>query len=164
MKNLFLMLVLGMSIALAGCEEFAKEEDFLDVKVKPEQTRDINTLKLEEKKEPNEGIEINKPAEGEIKLSIEQCRAMTLKNNLDLKVQLIEPAIAAKQVSEEEAKFESSFFTNLTYSNIDQPSVIVQQAQQYKSQTADLGVQVPLQTGGTVKFDLADNRTNITGI
>ncbi len=162
-KSLILMLVLGMSIVLAGCEEFTKEEDFLDVKVKPEQTREIKTLKLEENKEPNEGIEVNKPAQGEIKLSIEQCRAMTLKNNLDLKVQLIEPAIAAKQVSEEEAKFESSFFTNLAYNNIDQPSVIVQQAQQYKSQTADLGVQVPLQTGGTVKFDLADNRTNITG-
>lgn len=163
MRSLILMLALGMSVALAGCEEFTKEEDFLDVKVKPEQTREIKTLKLEEKKEPNEGVEVNKPAQGEIKLSIEQCRAMTLKNNLDLKVQLIEPAIAAKQVSEEEAKFESSFFTNLTYANIDQPSVIVEQAQQYKSQTADLGVQVPLQTGGTVKFDLADNRTNITG-
>ena len=163
MKSLILMLLLGMSIALAGCEEFTKEEDFLDVKVKPEQTREIKTLKLEEKKDPNEGAEVNKPTQGEIKLSIEQCRAMTLKNNLDLKVQLIEPAIAAKQVSAEEAKFESSFFTNLTYNNIDQPSVIVQQAQQYKSQTADLGVQVPLQTGGTVKFDLADNRTNVTG-
>jgi len=162
-KSLILMLLLGMSIALAGCEEFTKEEDFLDVKVKPEQTREIKTLKLEEKKDPNEGAEVNKPTQGEIKLSIEQCRAMTLKNNLDLKVQLIEPAIAAKQVSAEEAKFESSFFTNLTYNNIDQPSVIVQQAQQYKSQTADLGVQVPLQTGGTVKFDLADNRTNVTG-
>jgi len=154
------MFVLGMSIALAGCEEFAKEDDFLEVKVKPEQTREIKTLKLEEKNDPNEGVEVNKPAQGEIKLSIEQCRAMTLKNNLDLKVQLIEPTLAARQVSAEEAKFESSFFTNLSYSSIDQPSVVVEQAQKYKSQTADLGVQVPLQTGGTVKFDVADTRTN----
>ncbi|MGD0552557.1 MAG: TolC family protein [Sedimentisphaerales bacterium] len=160
MKSLFLMFVLGMSIALAGCEEFAKEDDFLEVKVKPEQTREIKTLKLEEKNDPNEGVEVNKPAQGEIKLSIEQCRAMTLKNNLDLKVQLIEPTLAARQVSAEEAKFESSFFTNLSYSSIDQPSVVVEQAQKYKSQTADLGVQVPLQTGGTVKFDVADTRTN----
>jgi outer membrane protein TolC len=159
-KSLFLMFVLGMSIALAGCEEFAKEDDFLEVKVKPEQTREIKTLKLEEKNDPNEGVEVNKPAQGEIKLSIEQCRAMTLKNNLDLKVQLIEPTLAARQVSAEEAKFESSFFTNLSYSSIDQPSVVVEQAQKYKSQTADLGVQVPLQTGGTVKFDVADTRTN----
>jgi outer membrane protein TolC len=145
-----------------GCEEFAKEEDFLEVKVKPEQTRVIDTLKLTAKADANNGIDINKPTENEITLSIEQCRAMTLKNNLDLKVQLIEPTIAAKQVSAEEAKFESSFFTNLAYNNINQPSVIVSQAQQYKSETADLGVQVPLQTGGTVKFDLADNRTDIT--
>lgn len=160
MKSFILILLLGMSIALAGCEEFAKEDDFLEVKVKPEQTREIKTLKLEEKNDPNEGVEVNKPAQGEIKLSIEQCRAMTLKNNLDLKVQLIEPTLAATQVSAEEAKFESSFFTNLSYSSIDQPSVVVEQAQKYKSQTADLGVQVPLQTGGTVKFDMADTRTN----
>ena len=64
---------------------------------------------------------------------------MTLKNNLDLKVQLIEPTIAAKQVSAEEAKFESSFFTNLTYSNIDQPSVIVDQAQNIKARRPTSG-------------------------
>jgi outer membrane protein TolC len=162
-RTLVFVIALGALFFLAGCEEFTKEEDFLDVKVKPEQTRAVDTLKLAAKADANDGIDINKPAEKEITLSIEQCRAMTLKNNLDLKVQLIEPTIAAKQVSEEEAKFESSFFSNLTYGNIDQPSVIVEQAQKYKSQTADLGVQVPLQTGGTVKFDLADNRTNITG-
>ena len=33
-------------LVLAGCEEFAKEEDFLDVKVKPEQTRAVDTLNL----------------------------------------------------------------------------------------------------------------------
>jgi outer membrane protein len=162
-KSLILTIALCLSVLLVGCEEFTREEDFLEVKAKPEQTREIQTLKLEKKADVNEGVEINQPAQGEIKLSIEQCRAMTLKNNLDLKVQLVEPAIAAKQVSAEEAKFESSFFTNLNYSSINQPSVIVQQAQQYKSQKADLGVQVPLQTGGTAKFDLADTRTKIGG-
>ena len=72
---------------------------------------------------------MNKPAQSEIGLSIEQCRAMTLTNNLDLKVQLIAPAIAAKQVSEEEAKFESSFFSNLSYNDVQQPSsVLINQA------------------------------------
>ncbi len=164
-RLLFIFCLLSSVFCLlltTGCEEFAKEEDFLDIKVKPEQTRVIDTLKLKTKADANNGIDINKPKENEISLSIEQCRAMTLKNNLDLKVQLIEPTIAAKQVSAEEAKFESSFFANLAYNNIDQPSVIVAQAQQYKSENADLGVQVPLQTGGTAKFDLADNRTDVT--
>jgi len=161
-RILVFVIAFGALVFFAGCEEFAKEEDFLDVKAKPEQTRAVDTLKLTAKADANDGIDINKPAEKEITLSIEQCRAITLKNNLDLKVQLIEPTIAAKQVNAEEAKFESSFFSNLTYGNIDQPSVIVDQAQKYKTQTVDLGVQVPLQTGGTAKFDLADNRTNIS--
>jgi outer membrane protein len=162
-KKLILAIALCLSALLAGCEEFSKEEDFLEVKVKPEQTREIKTLELEKKADVNEGVDINRPAQGEIKLSIEQCRAMTLKNNLDLKVQLIEPAIAAKQVSAEEAKFESSFFTNLEYDKINQPSVIIQEAQKYTKQTADLGVKVPLETGANVQFDLADTRTQISG-
>jgi outer membrane protein len=162
-KKLTLAIAICLSVLLVGCEEFASQDDFLEVKVKPEQTREIHTLELEQKADANEGIEINQPAQGQVELSIEQCRAMTLKNNLDLKVQLIEPAIAAKQVSAEEAKFESSFFANLNYSKINQPSVIISQAQQYETQTADLGVQVPLQTGATAKFDLADTRTKIGG-
>ncbi len=162
LELVLLVLVCAVMVFAAGCEELAKEEEFYTIKVKPEQTREIQTLKLELKADGNKPAEVNKPAQSEIKLSIEQCRAMTLANNLDLKVQLIAPAIAAQQVSAEEAKFESSFFSNLTYGNIDQPSVIVDQVPKYKSQTADLGVQVPLQTGGTAKFDLADNRTNIS--
>lgn len=161
-RTLITILACAVTVFVGGCEEFAKEEDFLEVKARPEQTREIKTLKLEEKRDANEGIEINRPAQGEIELSIEQCRAMTLKNNLDLKVQLIEPAIAARQLGAEEAKFESSFFSNLNYSDIEQPSVVVEQAQKYKSGTVDLGVDVPLQTGGTVRFDLADNRTKTT--
>jgi outer membrane protein len=162
-KKLVLATAIYLSVLLAGCEEFAGRDDFLEMKVKPEQTREIQILELEKKADVNEVVEINQPAQGEIELSIEQCRAMTLKNNLDLKVQLIEPAIAAQQVNAEEAKFESAFFTNLNYSKINQPSVIISQAQQYETQTVDFGVEVPLQTGATARFDLADTRTKISG-
>jgi outer membrane protein TolC len=159
-KKLAFAIALTVSVFLVGCEEFARNEEFYEVKVKPEKVREIETLKLEKKADANEVVEINKPAEREIKLSIEQCRVMTLANNLDLKVQLIEPAIAAKQVGAEEAKFEAAFFSNLSYNDVKQPmSVLIEQASEYKSGTVDVGVQVPLQTGGTVTFDLADNRT-----
>ncbi|MBN1392956.1 MAG: hypothetical protein JW947_09155, partial [Sedimentisphaerales bacterium] len=98
-KKLVLVTAICFSVLLTGCEEFASRDDFLEMKVKPEQTRVIQILELEKKADVNEMVEINQPAQGEIKLSIEQCRAMTLKNNLDLKVQLIEPAIAAQQVN-----------------------------------------------------------------
>jgi outer membrane protein len=159
-KSFVFAIALGALVFLVGCEEFAKEEEFYTIKVEPEQTREIQTLKLEPKADGNKPAEVNKPAESEIKLSIEQCRAMTLANNLDLKVQLIAPAIAAQQVNAEEAKFESSFFSNLSYSDVRQPSsVLVSQASASKSGDVDLGVEVPLRTGGTVKFDVADNRT-----
>ncbi len=159
-KSFVFAIALGVLVFLVGCEEFAKEEEFYAVKVKPEQTREIQTLKLEPKADGNRPAEANKPAESEIKLSIEQCRAMTLANNLDLKVQLIAPAMAAQQVSAEEAKFESAFFSNLSYSDVRRPaSVLADQASTYKSGVVDLGVQVPLRTGGTVSFDVADNRT-----
>jgi outer membrane protein len=155
-----LILLCAVMLFEAGCDEFAKEEEFYTIKVQPEQTREIQTLKLEPKADGNKPADVNKPAESEIKLSIEQCRAMTLANNLDLKVQLIAPAIAAQQVSAEEAKFESSFFSNLSYSDIQQPtSVLADQASAYESGDIDLGVKVPLRTGGTVTFDVADNRT-----
>lgn len=159
-KSFIFAITLGMLMALAGCDEFAKEEQFYAMETEPQQTRQIQTLKLEPKADVNKPVEVNKPPKSEIGLSIEQCRAMTLTNNLDLKVQLIAPAIAAQRVSEEEAKFESSFFANLSYSDIRQPgSVIVDQASTYKSVGGDLGVEVPLRTGGKLTFDVADNRT-----
>jgi len=165
-KSLVFASALGALIFLTGCEEFAKEEDFYTIKTPPEQTRQIQTLKLEPKADGNEPIpdvnkpiEVNKPAQKEIGLSIEQCRAMTLTNNLDLKVQLIAPAIAAQKVSEEEAKFESSFFSKLSYNDKRQPDpVLIDRVSTYRSIGADLGVDIPLRTGGKVTFDVADNR------
>jgi outer membrane protein len=167
-KSIYILVVLvcvGL-LFVSGCEEFASEEQFYTFKAEPEQTREVQTLNLEPKADGNEPVDVNKPAEAnqpaasEIGLSIEQCRAMTLSNNLDLKVQLIAPAIAAERVSEEEAKFESSFFSNLSYEDVRRPgSVLVSQASTYKSVGADLGVEVPLRTGGKLTFDIADERT-----
>jgi outer membrane protein len=91
-----------------------------------------------------------------------QCRVMALENNLQLKTSLINPAIAGAQLSAEEAKFESAFFTNVNYNKMNNPSVsFLNQITGSKvdSLGGDLGVQMPLRTGGQVTFDLADNRT-----
>lgn len=158
--KLLMIITMTLIVFVNGCEEFVDEEEFYTIKVRPEQTRQIDTLKLEPKADGNVPVEVNKPAEKEVKLGIEQCRVMTLKNNLDLKVQLIEPAIAAKQLSAEEAKFEWAFFSNLSYQDVSRPtSVLVDQASEYKSETINAGVEMPLRTGGTVRFNLADDRT-----
>lgn len=62
-----------------------------------------------------------KATEESRQLSIAEARAMALSNNLDLKIALIEPGIAATVVSEERAKFDDLIFANAKYSNKNTP-------------------------------------------
>ncbi|MCP4613615.1 MAG: TolC family protein [Planctomycetes bacterium] len=149
-------------ILFAGCESFPGEEDFYEIAVAPEKLRQVETLKLQESKvEENDRTDVNEPPPPELELNLEQCRALTLENNLDLKVQLISPAIAAERVSEAESVFEAAFTSNMIYSKTDTPSAsFLDDISGSKTSYLynDLGVQVPLRTGGTVRFDMADSR------
>ncbi len=161
------VVVVGFGLfSLAGCEsDYGRPagEEYYEIKIPPEKLRQIETLdlaKAEKSDRPNVN-EVKVPPE-ELELTLEQCRALAMENNLDLKVQLISPAIAAERVSEEEARFEAAFFSNINYSKTDMPGVsylddITGSQRDYAS--TDLGVQVPLRTGGTVTFNLADRRT-----
>ena len=96
------------------------------------------------------------PNEGQVSLSLEQCRAMALQNNLGLKATLIGPEISQAAVRAEEAKFEAAFFTNVNYTKTDSPTASRLTSSQDESARTSLGVQMPLQTGGTLQFSLAD--------
>ncbi|MHC4426222.1 MAG: TolC family protein [Planctomycetota bacterium] len=149
-------------ILLAGCEQFFGDEDSYQVKIAPQKLRQIETLELQEAEDEEKGrADVNEVPAEELELTLEQCRAMTLENNLDLKVQLINPAIAAERVSEQEAQFEAAFYSNLIYSKTDTPVASFLDeisGSQVDYLSTGLGVQVPLRTGGTVRFDLADSR------
>jgi hypothetical protein len=89
-------------ILFAGCESFPGEEDFYEITVAPEKLRQVETLALQKAEVQENGrTDANEPPPPELELNLEQCRALTLENNLDLKVQLISPAIAAERVSEQ---------------------------------------------------------------
>jgi outer membrane protein TolC len=150
---------------LAGCEQVFDDHKSDRVSFPPERFRAVETLDLARAEDQQNGRtdvnDANQTPAKELSLTLEECRALTLENNLDLKVQLISPAIAAEKVSEQEAQFEAAFFSNVRYGKTDTPIAssldIAGSSVDYSS--TDLGVQVPLQTGGTVTFDLADNRT-----
>ncbi len=144
---------------LTGCEQFPGDEQFYKIKIAPEKLQQIETLELQEAKaEESNRPDVNEALPKELELTLEQCRALTLENNLDLKVQLISPAIAAKKVSEQEAAFEAAFFSNMSYAKTDTPVSTRLDSSKVDSSAMDLGVRVPLRTGGTVTFDLADYR------
>jgi len=162
-------------ILLAGCEPFPGDEEFYQIKVPQQKFRQIEMLQLEhakdEKANPADSAVRRPQAENEVppaelELTLEQCRALTLENNLDLKVQLISPAIAAERVSEEEARFEAAFFSNIMYAKTDTPvaSTIDITGSNIDYSYTDLGVRIPLRTGGTITFDLADSRTKTDSI
>ncbi len=130
-----------------------------------ERLRTVGTLRLEpQPAEPEPDAQSTRPsltpppdiAEGaeRVEVTIEQCRAWTLSNNLDLQVALVEPTISREALFGEEAKFESLFFTDLSYNNIDSPISSTLSSNQLESLDIVPGVQIPLATGGTVTVSL----------
>jgi len=161
---------------LAGCDAYLPGPSYVDTEISQEKLRNIEPLELEET-EPNAvpTLDVNEAPPAEMELTLEQCRALALQNNLRLKATLIGPTIAAERLSEEEAKFEAYFFANASFTKWEQPSwrvidigdgtfVPVVEASQTETTNADLGVRMPLRTGGNVTFDLADTRReNLNG-
>jgi outer membrane protein len=159
---------LSLVLGLAGCGSHSERYGLHELGVSRQEVHEVEPLELR-KAEPNEAApEPNKPPE-KIELSLAESRAWALENNLQLKTALISPAIAAAQLSQEEAKFESSFFANLNGTKVNQPAIGLYgqiTGSQNESLGGDLGVQVPLTTGGTVTFDASDqwNKSNAPGL
>ncbi len=91
-------------------------------------------------------------------LSLEECRASALQHNLDLKVAVVNPTLAAQQVSAEDAKFESAFTLGAHYTSTDEPTSSALESGQASQFQVDPGVRIPLRTGGTVTVDLPIER------
>jgi outer membrane protein len=160
------VLFTGLGLILfSGCRN--GDNDVYRVRIAPDKFRRIETLDLRkaEDEQPYRP-DVNQPAPEKLELTLEQCRALTLENNLDLKVQLINPAIAAERVSQQEAQFEAAFSANVSYAKTDTPvaSILDISGSNLSYTYTDLGVSVPLRTGGTVSFDVVDNRTKTDSI
>jgi outer membrane protein TolC len=88
--------------------------------------------------EPNQ----TKPA---IQFTLDEVRAAALANNLDLKVELIDPAIAQEALDVERARYESVFFGSARYARSELIDGNTASSRRYEA-----GVTTPLQTGGGI--------------
>jgi outer membrane protein TolC len=164
-REWFVFFIWFVLLAVGGCEQNGGKEEFYEMQVPPEKVRQIKVLDLEQMKSKEElPADVNEAAAEELELTLEEARALALGNNLSLKVQLISPAIAAERVSEEEAKFEWAFVSNVSYSKTDTPISTALEGSQEEVSNVDLGVQIPLRTGGTVRFDVIDTRVKTDNI
>ncbi len=100
-----------------------------------------------------------RPAPTEVRLTLDDVRRLALRNNLDLRVELLNPTIARTNVSEEEARFEAVFTTSLDYAKFDAPTGSRLNSSQGESLAVTPGIDVPLITGGTIRLAAPLNRT-----
>ncbi|MCD6405876.1 MAG: TolC family protein [Planctomycetes bacterium] len=156
--RLVLLVVLAMLVpmVLAGCRGTAGEERLVDTIAPPEKLRKVEALDLEAFREAGKEAEAP-PAEAS--LTLEECRAAALEGNLDLKAALVDPAVAEEAVNQEEAKFEALFFSNVSIANTDTPTSSTLDAAKSTVTSANVGIQLPLATGGTITLDIPVSRS-----
>ncbi|MGH2270826.1 TolC family protein [Anaerohalosphaeraceae bacterium U12dextr] len=171
-KRIRCRIMVGIAVlCLSGCASLDPEDQYYEYQAPREKLQTVESLDLKPADmpaSPQQKAEPNTPAApAEWRVSIEECRAETLKNNLELQVQLYAPTAAQAAVDAEEAKFEAAFVANTAVSRTDYPGRLVEVGDgsyvgsggsQYRNIDTGVGVQMPLQTGGTIQFNLADSR------
>jgi len=163
-----IILVIGLASLVGGCDFYFDEERYETVKVSPERLGEIEALDLEEVSQrdlPGDANEVVvEAAPASLAVTVQECRAIALENNLGLKVQLYTPTIADQSISEARAAFEPLAFSRLDFIKTDQPTSLELDASKQEFYSADVGVVFPLRTGGTVTFDLPFNYVKTNNI
>ena len=159
------------ALCLSGCAKLFDADYYTDYRQPPEGLREVSTVLLEEMSQSKpvtleeatadaarRTLAVEEPPES-LELELADVRAAALASNLDLKVELVNPSIARETVSEEEARFEALLFGSVAHERIDHPPVLNRGPGARSRYTEyDLGVRIPLRTGGEVTVDLPFSR------
>jgi outer membrane protein TolC len=94
----------------------------------------------------------------DVPLTLSEVRELALRNNLDLKVDTVTPAIARESLNEEEARYEAVFNLDASYASNDSATSNITEANLQGTESTSWrvtpGVTVPLRTGGSIDFDV----------
>ena len=161
--------------ALAGCQTDLFREQVTPYTAPAEALREIQPLEVAD-------IEYGPPIPADVaiakatvggfvatqwdstrQLTLAEVRALSLANNLDLRVQLVAPDIAKATITEEEAKFNSVFFANYSQNNQNVANQLQNQQGVFGEQ-AQVGMRIPLATGGTVTVQPQYTTSNSPGV
>lgn len=165
------MITASCCAVLASCKGPFEKYDYLDAATVEERLRQIEAQRFEDQSrtppvpldaaaaEVVRTIVERKPAASSVALTLEEVRADALANNLDLKVELISPQIAKATVDAEEAKFESTFQGSARRSVSDSATASGLEGTQSTFDAFNLGVAVPLRTGGTAFVEVPFSRS-----
>ena len=158
-RNGYVAVVIAVLIAVGGCVGPFDTDPMVDLRVPEQRLREIEPLELVPMDDDPAAEAPTPPVPpAELELTLEECRALALTNNLDLRVELLDPTIAETFITEEEARFESLFFTDIDYARTDTPTATELEGSETDSVGGNLGVDVPLRTGGNLRFNFLLNR------
>ena len=178
-----LVLAVAVAAATTGCLFFQDTVGPLDLPSDDATLREIEQIRLSDNAvsepetieeglaEVREGMGADDP-NAPVDLTIERMRLLALRNNLDLDVLLLAPAIARTKVSEQEGRFDALVTTKAKYSKLDRPELdgplvdfsssnpdldgevvkLTELEQEKEKLDLGLGLEIPLTTGGRVEL------------
>jgi outer membrane protein len=155
-------IILGTVLLISdGCLPFPSNRDLHGrIVVPPEKLHKVAPLQLPKAKEQKQPIiDVNEIPAETLELTLEQCRAMALQNNLELQATLINPSIAAEQLKEERARFEATFTGSVSKSKGDVPVQNLLsglQGTQWEQDRLSAGLNQPFVSGGVASVSLTD--------
>jgi outer membrane protein len=88
----------------------------------------------------------------EVFLTLADVRRLALQNNLDLKVELLNPTISLQGLTEAEAAYEAVFTAGLDYAKTDSATASQLSSSQSEVWQATAGLAIPLRTGGSISL------------
>jgi outer membrane protein TolC len=148
--------IVALSLASTGCRDFGRGGTG-ELVIPKRELREIESTELQPAPATGPATQVasTRPSTQpltEIPLAIEEARQMALANNLDLKVDLLEPTISRQFLGEEVAQFESTFTADVNYSVLDQPTNSRLSGSEAKDFNATPGLRIPLLTGGVINL------------
>lgn len=137
-------------VSVCGCQDELGTGGTGELIVPNQRLRELEPIALSAASQPS-----TQPATApaEEALSIEQCRQFALQNNLDLKVELLNPTIARTALTAEQARFEAVFFSSVNYASSRTLTGPGTAGPRVDELTPDVGLQIPLRTGGLIRID-----------
>jgi len=149
---------------LLGCSHLAAEDRYSAISVPEKRLTEVKAFDWQAMADPTkadlteQAITVD-PEAKELFLSIEDCRAAMLRNNLDLAVERLSPQIAEAGVAEARAAFEPLAFSSFSFYKSETPTVDIVAASSSQSEGWDLGLSLPLKTGGQISVRAPSSHT-----
>lgn len=142
-----------LPLALAGCVDFGVGGTG-ELVIPTQQFRQIDATTFPiaaTRPSPRADTASSRPTE--LRLGLAEVRRLALEHNLDVRAQLVAPAIAQQSLDAERAKFEALFRLDAGFSRLDTPDTSASAGNTLTQYDVTPALVLPLMTGGSIAIE-----------